>query len=242
MGEDRYGTDMVERFELAFNQIHHHLKILNNYPKNDNFMELMQQSKAKHSVIRQHFEQLKQLAKLRNAIVHERIRDDYYIAYPHLEVVETIEKIKQTLDQPPKTLEWATTPVLYYRSYSPLSNILDAFTQHRVSQFPVYDKEHQFLGLLTNDGLVNWLAHNQSNGSISTEDVQASHVLEFEQAHNVHFLDSASTIFDLEEAFERNGEAKSKLKAVIITDGGNPNKEPVGIVTAWDLIKIDHPL
>lgn len=233
-------NDIVERFEVAFNQIHLHLKELNGYPKNDNFVELLQRSKLKHSVIRVHFDLLKQYAKLRNAIVHERIRGDYYVATPHIEVVEDLERIKQTLDQPPEALEFATRPVLFFKDDTPLIHVVEAFNKHDISQFPIYTNHKEFIGLLTNDGVVRWISRSIADGAVDLNGVTTKDLLEEEQKPNVEFLASTGTVFELEEHFETSLEEERKLKAVLITETGNPDELPLGIVTTWDLIKVDR--
>jgi predicted transcriptional regulator len=233
-------NDIVEQFEITFNQIHQHLKELNGYPKNDNFVELLQRSKLKHSVIRVHFDQLKQYAKLRNAIVHERISGDYFIATPHTDVVDQLKRIKRTLDQPPKALEFATQPVLYFKEDTDLTHIIEAFEEHGISQFPIYNLDRSFAGLLTNDGIVRWLSQNTPKGKVDLETVNASHVLACEKDKSVEFLQSSATVFELEERFERSLDENRKLKAVILTESGNPDDLPMGIVTTWDLIKVDR--
>ncbi|MCA0985506.1 CBS domain-containing protein [Halobacillus yeomjeoni] len=232
--------EIVERFEITFNQIHQHLKELNGYPKNDNFVELLQRSKLKHSVIRVHFDQLKQYAKLRNAIVHERIRGDYYVATPHLEVVEDLERIKQTLDQPPQALEFATRPVLFFKEDTPLTHVVEAFRKHEISQFPIYTSNHEFLGLLTNDGIVRWIAGALADGHVNMDGITTKDLLGEDNKPNVEFLSSSGSVFELEEHFETSLEAERKLKAVIITEDGDPDLLPMGIVTTWDLIKVDR--
>ncbi|SFF76858.1 CBS domain-containing protein [Halobacillus alkaliphilus] len=233
-------NDLVERFEVAFNQIHQHLKEFNGYPKNDNFVELLQRSKLKHSVIRVHFDLLKQYAKLRNALVHERIRDDYYIATPHLEVVESLEHIKQTLDQPPEALEFATHPVIFFKDTSLLTEIMTAFDQQGVSQFPIYSTDNEFLGLLTNDGIVRWIARTVDHNLVNLTDITARDVLQDGLNPSIEFLSSHGTVYELEERFERSLEEERKLKAVILTESGKANDAPLGIVTTWDLIKVDR--
>lgn len=233
-------NDIVEQFEITFNQIHQHLKELNGYPKNDNFVELLQRSKLKHSVIRVHFDQLKQYAKLRNAIVHERISGDYFIATPHTDVVDQLKRIKRTLDQPPKALEFATRPVLFFKQDTDITHIIEAFEEHGISQFPIYNTDRSFAGLLTNDGIIRWFSQNNHNGKVDLENMTASHVLASEKHKSVEFLQSSATVFELEERFERSLDENRKLKAVILTESGSPDDVPAGIVTTWDLIKVDR--
>ncbi|MFD1020131.1 CBS domain-containing protein [Thalassobacillus hwangdonensis] len=226
---DREG--LTERFEIAFNQVHQSLKQLNEFPKNDNFAELLNRSKQKHSIIRFHFDTLKQYAKLRNAIVHERVRDDYFIATPHEEVVETLEEISHTLEQPPLALTLASEPVIYYRKDSLVSHVLEGFSRYQVAQFPIYDTGHTYCGLLTSEGVVRWLHEKGEVG----EGVLAEDILEHEREHSIHFLREDSSLFELEEAFEVSFEEGRKLKAVMITEDGERDRKPLGIVTAWDI-------
>jgi predicted transcriptional regulator len=232
--------DIAERFEIIFNQIHQILKELNGYPKNDNFVELLQRSKLKHSVIRVHFDQLKQYAKLRNAIVHEKTSGDYYIATPHVDVVEALERIKQTLEQPPLALEFATRPVLFYKESTPLTHVMEAFDKHGISQFPIYTDNKEFMGLLTNDGVVRYISRSVHDGFIDVKNVTAKELLSNESNPNVEFLAASGTVFELEEHFEISLEEERKLKSVIITESGNSDDLPLGIVTTWDLIKVDR--
>lgn len=233
-------ADVVERFEVAFNQIHQHLKELNGFPKNDNFVELLQHSKLKHSVIRIYFDKLKQYAKLRNALVHERIDEEYYIATPHVDVVEDLERIKRTLDQPPQALESSTRPVLFFKTDTDLAHILEAFEKHPVSQFPIYGDKFEFKGLLTNDVIVRWLSRSHVSGVLQVDGVKSIDVLQGDQMPNVQFLKSDRTVYDLEERFEDSLENNQKLKAVILTENGEADEPPIGIATTWDLIKVDR--
>lgn len=66
-------SELAERFELAFNQIHYILKrkLLNPEEYIDVFMKLLTVSSRKHRMIQRFFYDWRQFAKLRNAIVTE---------------------------------------------------------------------------------------------------------------------------------------------------------------------------
>ncbi|UOQ94914.1 CBS domain-containing protein [Halobacillus shinanisalinarum] len=226
--------ELVERFELAFNQIHQHLKEMNGFPKNDNFAELLNHSKDR-GVVREFYDALRQYAKLRNAIVHERVRGGYYIASPHVEVVEELEEIKRTLDQPPLGLDVATRPVMFFYEETELLHVIEAFREHGVSQFPIY-REGAFVGLLTDAGVVRWLRESVCEGSVSIGGVTVGDVLRHEKVHNVEFMPADVSVFEVEELFERSHGEGEKLKAVMITEGGDRDGKLLGIVTLLDLI------
>ncbi|MFD1020283.1 CBS domain-containing protein [Thalassobacillus hwangdonensis] len=231
--------ERAERFERIFNQIHQRLKQMNEFPSKDAFIHLLHTSRDRNSAVRFHFHKLKQYAKLRNALVHERIKDDYYVAIPHQEVVEDLEHIHQTLVDPPQAMALATSPVIHFQPASPIRAVLKFFSEQKVSQFPVY-RERNFVGLLTEGGIIKWMANNMQHDLVSLEAVTVEDVLKMEPAHNVEFLPITSTIFELEELFETFSDKNQKLEAVILTESGMRDQKPAGIVTSWDLIEIDH--
>ncbi|MFC7062221.1 CBS domain-containing protein [Halobacillus seohaensis] len=231
--------ELVERFELAFNQIHQRLKEMHSFPKNDNFVELLNRSQDR-SVVKEHFDTLRQYAKLRNAMVHERVREDFYIATPHIEVVEELEVINQTLDQPPLALDIATKPVMFFYEESPLLDVMDAFRKHEVSQFPIYDGVGgEFIGLLTDTVIVHWMSLQLKEGVIDVTDVKVSNLLKNKAEYNVKFMPEDATVFGVEDIYEHSHVEGRKLKSVIITNDGKHGSSPLGIITAWDLIKVN---
>ncbi len=88
---EKVETILSERFESAFNQIHENLKKLVS-ADTDKFTSLLRYGNHLKSV-QAYQDELYQYAKLRNAIVHEKVSPGYYIAEPHEKVVERIEKI-----------------------------------------------------------------------------------------------------------------------------------------------------
>ncbi|MRG86524.1 CBS domain-containing protein [Salinibacillus xinjiangensis] len=231
--------DHVERFEIAFNQIHSLLKEFSKNIKTDRFVDLLQENRGKYGVLNANYYKLKQYAKLRNAIVHERIDDQYYIAEPHLDVVEDIEQISKILQNPPKAISIASQPVVFFRQDSSLLKILETIEEHGYSQFPIYEGDH-FKGLLTEGGIAKWFSKHIRDMSVSLKGVTANDILEDEKLRNVACLSNDQTIYDVEEAFQNHYEKQQKLEAVLITEDGNQDSAPKGIISSWDLVKIEH--
>jgi hypothetical protein len=51
---------------------------------------------------------------------------------------------------------------------------------------------------------------------------------------------SEGTLYDVEEAYESSFDKNKKLAAVILTQDGSTNHQPIGIITSWDLIHVDR--
>lgn len=232
--------ERVARFEVAFNRIHIKLKELAlNTSDYMAYSEALYKSRTRHNIVRNHYELLKQFGHLRNALVHQRFDKEYYIADPHEETVEEIERLEELLQKPPLALSVASQPVVCFNPDTQLKEILKELERTSFSQFPIYD-DSEFIGLLTEGGIAKWMATNIIGELISLESIRAKDILLCEKKHNVHFLNKESTIYDLEEVFEIAFDRNEKLEAILITNSGSRTQKPIGIVTSWDLVQIDH--
>ncbi|QHS22693.1 CBS domain-containing protein [Virgibacillus sp. MSP4-1] len=229
----------VERFEIAFNQIHSILKERSKDMKTDRFADLLQENREKYGVLNSNYYKLKQYAKLRNAIVHERIDKDFYIAEPHADVVDDIERISDILKNPPKAMDIASKPVEFFKAESSIKKILAAIEKYGYSQFPIYEQGH-FKGLLTEGGIAKWVSRTIQNDCVNLDQVTAKDILQVEKRRNVACLSREQTVYDVEDAFQTHYEKRQKLEAILISEDGNQDSSPLGIISAWDLVKIEH--
>ncbi|MDP5274968.1 CBS domain-containing protein [Chengkuizengella axinellae] len=233
-------SNKIERFEAAFNRIHHTLtRLVSRSNEHAPYREVLNRAKSRHKTVKIHYDSLVQFGHLRNAIVHQKIREGFYIAEPHEEVVEHIEHISELILNPPNALSIASQPVISFTPQSSLREILSTIDRVGYSQFPIYD-EKGFVGLLTEGGIAKWLSRNITKTTISIDYVTAFDILPLEKEHNVHFMGRKNSIYDLEEIFDKSFENNKKLEAILITEHGKKTQKAIGIVTSWDLVQIDH--
>ncbi len=230
--------DLTERFEVAFNLIHNVLKRLNPYAESDAFTKMLSISRRKHAFLNSFYYELKQFAKLRNALVHEKFEKQTYIATPHEKTVEIIERIAKYLSKPPSVMEIATKEIVQFHLIESLETILKKMDIHCYHQFPVYNNE-KFAFLLTDRGITKWFSSHIKNGVIEIAQATASDLQPFENEHYVLFVSKEMNIFELEEIYEKSFKESTKLEAVIVTNNGSVFEQPLGMITAWDLIEID---
>ncbi|WP_461673335.1 CBS domain-containing protein [Priestia megaterium] len=230
----------IIRFEAAFNRIHHKLKELAaGSADHMSYSEALYAGRKLHNVVRSHYSLLKQFGYLRNSLVHHKYNWNDYIAYPHENTVKKIESICERLMKPPLSLSIASQSVVIFAPDTPLKVILKELEHKEFSQFPIYEN-NKFIGLLTEGGITKWLSLNLAGSFLSIEGVTAKDILTYEKKHNVSFLHKDSTIYDLEDVFEEAFDQNEKLEAVLITQNGSKTQKPIGIVTSWDLVQIDH--
>jgi CBS domain-containing protein len=227
------------KFETAFNRIHKALKEMVKGTDSDAFVELLYSGYKNHSLVRKYKNELHQFAKLRNAIVHERVNADYYIAEPHIEVVERIEEICREFEKPQTALSIATSPVFYYYEDAYLKDVLKVINKFDFTRFPVYDKDDKYVALLTSTEIIQWMAKHFSDSVVHFEDVRIKELLTKGKNYFVTFVDEDASLYHIEELFERYHTRGKKLQAVIITETGDRHGKPIGVITPWDLLDSD---
>lgn len=233
-------TLKTERFEVAFNQIHQQLRVLvkNETPR---FTNLVYKGAKKYSLIRTYQEELHQLGKLRNAIVHDRYDVGKYIAEPHEETVQRIEKIAEIFTRPEEALSIATKQVICFNYTDSIKKVIQGIQTYSYSQYPIYH-EGYCIGLLTAKAIVKWMATNITNGIIKMEQIKVKDIYDHQSEPPLSFASKSINLFDIEEIFAIAHKQKQDLEAVIITETGRKDEQPLGVITPWDLIEIDYSL
>lgn len=121
-----------------------------------------------------------------------------------------------------------------------MTTILIEVNQQGYSQFPIYDDNGQFIGLLTENGITNWLSRSLNDDLISISDTKINDVIQYEEIQS-HFLFVSRNIsvFEAKEKFLNHLEVGTvKLDALLITENGKKTETLLGIITPWDVLEI----
>jgi len=234
-------TTHARRFINAYNAIDHALRVQYNFKSNISFTDLIRRCSNLNTVIRGYEDDLISLARLRNAIVHNK--SEQIIAEPHEDVVELTEKIARIVVTPPLAIE-----VIKSRNVSTVqgslsvSELMVEIDRVKFSNLPVY-KGNALIGV------VNFRKIASVQGSIIAKGertidcfLKNTTVEEFlrEYPANDHYsLVSANiTIEEILNLFDGN----RKLACVIFTKSGNFLEQPIGIITAADIFDLKKVL
>lgn len=230
----------AERFLVAFNAIEQNLKEQLDLKRHFSFARMIEYGRKKHPLIEKHEVDLKKFSELRNVIVHERVSPGFIIAEPHMSIVEKIESIRDEITKPKRVFPNYEKNVRTLKTTDVLGTALSLVQRHRYSQFPVYDSG-SFVGLLTNNGIANWFAHHAAKMNGSLNEVAISELLNFEKhVNNVLFVAKDVYLFEVKEMFIHHLEKKmTRLEAVLITETGRRNEKLLGIITPYDVIRLD---
>jgi len=228
-----------ERFLVAFNRIEKALEKITGSGSYVSFFKLIDFAKKKNAIVRRFEDDLREYGDLRNAIVHHRTAVEYAIAEPHDEVVEKIERIDRTLTEPPVAGGQFRRRVHIFSPGDSLAEALRMAGKKKDFQIPVYDLG-EFRGLISPSGLMEYLADTISEDVISREMTTLSDILRhIHTSRSYEFIPAGLSIYAAEEMFSEAVVKGRRLDALLITENGRDDEKLLGIITPWDLVKIE---
>ncbi|WP_227396198.1 CBS domain-containing protein [Jeotgalibacillus aurantiacus] len=223
-------------FLKDFNEIENYLKNKHNKGNYMSFHALVDKASQRNDrIVKRYLQDLKEIAELRNAIVHTYTEE--VLAEPTDYVVELIEEIRSRLVVPP-TVERFIKDVVTFHEDTTLREVLRNMKNKEYSQFPVVDQQKLVKTLVTDSGVANWLASHLNEESISIKGVQVKDLLPFDKRkQNYRFIPKEMSVYEAQDRFAQAAERGEKLVALIITKNGASTERILGIVTPWDVME-----
>lgn len=222
----------AERFINAFTIIERTLNSITRRPKYIPFRTNARISARYNTVVRNHLEEICMYAELRNCIVHNRDGKQEMIAEPSDDTTNKIEHIADLLRQDHKALNFASSPVITGEYSEPLKNALSRMDEHQIDKLPIY-AEGQFKGMFTlQQVLHHMLIHNNDDlGPVS-------YVMNESMKDRVMFVSRNASLEEVVKVFDEFDGAKLRAPTILITENGEINEPPLGIITLHDLARI----
>lgn len=157
-GLSREQLDLIQRFEADFNGIEQFLHVALGIEEHETFTQLVD-NYAKNHAGWGDAELLKRIAKIRNVIVHDKTEPFHYPVVPTRAINEELRKCKERLITPARALPTFERTVEKISMNDTLTRVLKTINHRDYSQFPVYE-DKRFLGMLTENGVIRWLARH----------------------------------------------------------------------------------
>ncbi|PKM65732.1 MAG: hypothetical protein CVU95_14190 [Firmicutes bacterium HGW-Firmicutes-2] len=183
---------------------------------------------------------LNSLGDLRNVLVHGEGND--IIAIPSEAAVSTLIAIVEKYASPTPLYNMINHKVVRTQSDRSLADALILMRKHDYTKIPVYNG-HTYIGLLSGNIVARWMAnHIEESGEIkeSLKDVTLETLLTlYEKTDTVVFIPKDMDIYDF---IRLSRKQKSKLSLYIMTQTGDRNEKPLGIITAYDYPRLLHEL
>jgi len=230
-----------EKFLEIFQEIELILKRLSDSPRRATAGQALKEVLKKHqgdegeevliSIVRHFADDLQALVDLRNAIVHNT---EGLLGEPTDKAIELGEKILHHLKSPPTVQKFISRGVYFVEGRDPIEQVLETMYERGYSQVPVLEKG-QLKDLLTTNTVARWLAVQAKQGEIEVEEVYVKDVLKFrEESEGWEVISQDTNLFEVLGRFKKF----RTLVALVITQNGQKNEKPIGIITPWDLTEI----
>lgn len=224
--------EAADVFLSSFNRIEKWLRSELNNPKNMGFSQMVRKLCTRQDLPVQKYEDdLLQISQLRNAIVHEKVGENFVIAEPNQWLVNRIRKIETELLQPELVLPRFGKHVTGFEQDISIKELLRIVAEKRYSQFPLY-KQGDFQGLITLKALGYWFAKESLKEEIKLGDRTAKELIIRDGKQTSYaFVSRYTAVTEIERMFHDNG----VLDAILITTDGNPNGNLLGIIRPRDI-------
>ncbi len=221
----------AERFITAYARIERKLSEIARESKYIPFSQLLYRCVNQNRVVYANQQSLREYNELRNAIVHQRGRENEIIAEPTDSVTEDIERIADLLEEDDNILQFCSRPLRTVKPDTPIKEAFDLMDELDTSKIPVYE-DNTYKGIVTLEEIARWALEEEKKES------SVSEILVSRKKERVLFLPHTSSVDSAIRAFESAMKNGQNLLAIIVTDRGNLNEKPLGIITVADLPKI----
>ena len=228
-----------QQFLEVFNKIEDYLQSQTNSSGNDSFYYLLNHVSKDNKVVNHYRAELNTLRELRNFIVHSDIKE------PLVNVSNTtvirIKEIEKALAAPKKIRDVFVENVVGLNEDDTLTKVLEVIKDKKYSQFPVFNKEG-FNGLVTENGIINWLANNVDQDTISIKDTKVSDIMiDDEECDSYKFLYAYNSLYDVIREFETGRNTHRRSFVIIVLKRKNDHvmyDDVYTILTPTDLTLI----
>lgn len=121
-----------------------------------------------------------------------------------------------------------------------MERLLYFLDQKHLYQFPIFDEEG-LAGVISHNGITNWLAHNYSQEHLDFSEVKIRDIVADEESYyHYEVIKSNTSLFDVEAMFSSNLLVGRSQYLILISDQEDIKKwtDLKGIITPWDLPEV----
>jgi len=233
-------TLIWETFIQEFKRLESKLRAISRAGDNDRFYDILDKVEKNNYLIKTKRSLLLDLYALRNVFAHAD--RDKYIAEIKDIAFEEIKKITKLLSNPPTVAEVFQAEVFTASPNEITEVVLREMNDKLYTHVPIY-QNGKFYGTLSESTLLSWLLDNIKEGRAQfykrlIKDIKREYL--FNENDIVDFISGTTSIFEVQAMFEEAIEKGRRLGALVITKSGKKDELPIGIITAWDLPRIDQ--
>jgi CBS domain-containing protein len=229
---------LTTEFISLYNRADHLLRNITNSDRGDPFWKRVRWGSRDHAHIRRWQDDLLELHELRNAIIHDRNFPEEELAIPSEKAVARFRELVEDIESPERLLPRFASEVHVFGVDSPLQNALKYMEKRNFSKIVVRDDG--LLKLLTASAVTRWLARQADHEAVGLATASLSDVMRYNSPEPCRFMARDDTVAAARHAFLASIGRQRRLYAIIITEHGKLEEDPLGIVTPYDLMQEDR--
>lgn len=194
----------------------------------------------KDRVVRQFERDIRQFIELRNAIIHQST--NRAIAEPYEETVVSLRKLVVNIEQPKTAWDIATTELIKVSLEDSLSQVVGQMAEMHITSLPIVE-DKKVVGFVSESTIVKIVDKAFEHGGALIDEAKIKDVAydkPYGDASDVYsYVTRKVTVYEIEDMFNDAIKQGKRLLAILVSDKGDASATPLGIITAWDLHKID---
>ena len=232
----------AEEYRIEFNKLETMLKKRANARSEDSISSVVTSLVNIHKdrVVRQFQRDIRQFIELRNAIIHQST--DRAIAEPYEETVAALRQLVVNIEQPKAAWDIATTELIKVSLEDSLSDVVGQMAQMHITSLPIVE-DKKVIGFVSENTIVKIVDKAFEYGGALIDEAKTKDVA-YDQPYGddsdvYAYVTRKVTVYEIEDMFNDAIKKGKRLLAILVSDKGDASATPLGIITAWDLHKID---
>lgn len=200
------------------------------------------QDYGKDRVVSEHIDTLRLYGKLRNALAHNYSDDP--IAEPHEDTVDGIKRLYETIATPQLVSQIMTEKPVVFATGDNAYEALGVMDRNWYTSVPVYQNE-ELVGVLSERSMLRW-AVASADVDVKLAELQTlEDIVEYFDTPDdsgtdlYYFVAKDTDVYTVRDLFDNAIQNDSRVAAIFVTHNGKISESLLGIVTAWDLSRID---
>lgn len=211
------------------------------------FVQKLNKFVQKHPSFRQYKSEIRMIHDLRNIIVHEE-KLERSIAIPTNELLERVKILITKIENPQTAFEIASKTVFGCEFGDDLLKIIKIMGKNVYSQVPVFEdkkKKEGFVGVLSESSIILYLARTGADIDAKTKVEKLSQFISKPVKEGWEFIAKDTDVLKVSDLFQNKVFANAqlenaKLGVVFVTKTGSKMEKIEGVITSWDLSKINR--
>lgn len=234
----------AEEYRIEFNKLETMLKKRTNARSEDSISSVVSSlvNIRKDRVVKQFERDIRQFIELRNAIIHQST--DRAIAEPYEETVNALRQLVVNIEKPKTAWDIATTELIKVGLEDSLSDVVGLMAQMHITSLPIVE-DKEVVGFVSESTVVKIVdkAFRDEEGGALIDEAKIKDVAydkPYGDDTDVYaYVTRKVTVYEIEDMFNDAIKKGKRLLAILVSDKGDALAAPLGIITAWDLHKID---